>query len=113
MGLAVDTGYLQYTRQRMQAAADAAAIAAALELGAQSGQQVEAGLADAALNGFVDGVSGACVRIEAISGQADAMQAIVRQAVRPLILSAFGAPPVDLHTRAVARAAGGRAALTE
>ena len=109
MGLAIDSGYLQFTRRCMQSAADAAAIAAALEIQVQSGQQIEAARADAALNGFKDGVNRVSVRVF-IKPEGN-VEAAVSQAVSPLIMSAFGFREVDLEMRAQAHLVAGKAVL--
>src|SRR5688572_22952829 len=53
MGISIDAGYLYYEKRRMQAAADAGAMAAAFELWTDtSGPYVSAAHTDAQLNGF-------------------------------------------------------------
>ena len=61
-GLAFDVGYLQWSRMGAQAAADAAAMGGLreLELG-NSANIATAGLNDAALNGFTNGVGNTTV----------------------------------------------------
>jgi Flp pilus assembly protein TadG len=59
VGLAIDMGYLRYTKRRLQTAADSAAIAGASELG--NGNYQTAALNDSKSNGFQNGVSGVTV----------------------------------------------------
>jgi uncharacterized membrane protein len=59
VGLAIDLGYLRYTKRRLQTAADSAAIAGASEL--NNGNFVTAALNDSKSNGFENGVNGVTV----------------------------------------------------
>jgi Putative Flp pilus-assembly TadE/G-like len=59
VGLAIDMGYLRYTKRRLQTAADSAAIAGASEL--NNGNFRAAALNDSKSNGFEDGVNGVIV----------------------------------------------------
>src|SRR4030088_1866857 len=59
IGLSIDMGYLRYTKRRLQAAADSAAIAGASEI--EGGNIREAALNDSKSNGFEDGGTGATV----------------------------------------------------
>jgi Flp pilus assembly protein TadG len=59
VGLAIDTGYLRYTKRRLQTAADSAAIAGASEL--NDGDFFAAALNDSKANGFENGVNGVTV----------------------------------------------------
>src|SRR5215472_4137834 len=61
LGLAIDTSYLRTVKQRMQTAADAAALAGASEL--SYGDVTSAAQADAATNGFANGVNGVTVTV--------------------------------------------------
>lgn len=64
-GMAVDTGYMQWNKRRVQVAADAAAMGALRELekGAQGNVIVSAGQNDAAMNGFTHGQNETVVTI--------------------------------------------------
>src|ERR1700704_4167381 len=63
-GLAFDVGYLQWSRLGVQSAADAAAIGALRELELGNSSTISpAGLNDAALNGFANGVNHTTVTI--------------------------------------------------
>ncbi len=59
LGLAIDMSYLRTVKQRMQTAADAAALAGASEL--SYGDVTSAAKTDAATNGFTDGSNGVTV----------------------------------------------------
>jgi hypothetical protein len=59
VGLAIDMGYLRYTKRRLQTAADSAAIAGASELA--NGNFQTAALNDSKSNGFENGVNGVTV----------------------------------------------------
>jgi hypothetical protein len=59
VGLAIDMGYLRYTKRRLQTAADSAAIAGASELAV--GNYRTAAFNDSKSNGFEDGVNGVTV----------------------------------------------------
>jgi Flp pilus assembly protein TadG len=59
VGLAIDMGYLRYTKRRLQTAADSAAIAGASEL--NNGNYYTAALNDSKSNGFENGVNGVTV----------------------------------------------------
>jgi hypothetical protein len=59
VGLAIDMGYLRYTKRRLQTAADSAAIAGASEL--NNGNYRTAALNDSKSNGFENGVNGVTV----------------------------------------------------
>ena len=68
MGLAIDLGYLRYVRRQIQSAADAAAIAGALEL-SSCGTGCTAAITAAAQkasgeNGFSQGVSGVTIEVD-------------------------------------------------
>jgi len=59
IGLAIDMGYLRYTKRRLQTAADSAAVAGASEL--KDGNYQAAAFNDSKSNGFEDGVNGVIV----------------------------------------------------
>jgi hypothetical protein len=96
-GMAVDTGYMQWNRRRVQLAADAAAMGALRELEKNRLQSVEsAGLNDAAMNGFTDGVANTIVDIQrppltgAFANNTQAVQAVVKRNVPTLFMRIFG-----------------------
>jgi len=114
VGLAVDTGYLQLVKTRMQAAADAAAIGGVQEIMQNgAGHVVSAAKADAALNGFTDGVN--CVTITvnhppasgSYTSDQTGVEAIVSQNVGPFFMRLLGFTSVNVRARAVARQGSG------
>lgn len=60
-GMGIDMGYLRYMHRQMQAAADSAALAGAAEVG--YGDVTSAAQADAATNGFTNGVNGTAITV--------------------------------------------------
>ena len=112
VGLAIDTGYLQFVKTRMQAAADAAAVGGAQEIKLNGAANVvAASMADAALNGFTNGVNsvGVIVNNPPASGSytssPTAVEVIVSQNVGTLFMQLLGFASVDVRARAVARRA--------
>src|ERR1700693_4142740 len=65
VGLAVDVGFLQFQKRRIQSATDAAAAGAALQLAAQASHDMarSEGLYDSKKNGFENTVNGVTVTI--------------------------------------------------
>jgi len=66
VALAADVGYLRYVKQRMQGAADAAALAGASQVlynTIEPGAYITAAKGDAKKNGFEDGVNGVTVAV--------------------------------------------------
>ena len=108
-GLAADVGYLQRQKQRMQVAADAAAIAGASALITGATTASAAGLNDAALNGFPQG-SGTNVTINNPPQSGNFIsnngyvEAIVQQPQPTWFLSLLGFDSVNVTARAVAGA---------
>ena len=107
VALAVDTGHLYWIKSKMQTAADAAAIAAALELSSGDAGMLEAARADAALNGFTDGLNGASVTTHhppesgAFRGNPAAVEALVAQRVGTFFLGFAGLSSIPVSARAV------------
>ncbi|HVB29741.1 MAG TPA: Tad domain-containing protein [Terriglobia bacterium] len=60
-GLGIDMGYLRYMKRQMQAATDSAAVAGAAEVG--YADVISAADADAATNGFTNGVNGTTITV--------------------------------------------------
>jgi len=108
LGFAIDIGYLRSVQSRMQTAADAAALAGALELARGRADATGAAKEDAALNGFRDGENRTAVQIHtpprrgALRSHAGAVEAVVSQPVRPFFMSALGFSTVTVAARAVA-----------
>ena len=107
-GLAGDSGNVYLAKRRMQTAADAGAISAALELQRQAGvaEVIAAGKHDAALNGFA--ASGTQVDTPPVSGAHAARpgyaEVRLAQDVPTHFMGLFGFPTVEVTARAVAGA---------
>ena len=109
IGLAIDTGYLELIKTRMQAAADAAAVGGAQELKANgSANVVTAAQNDAALNGFTNGQNSVTITINNpprsgnYSGDSTAVEALVSQSVSPLFMGLLGVSSMTVNARGVA-----------
>ena len=108
-GLAVDVGYLQYEKRRIQDAADAAAMGALREMELGQTDLTAAGKNDSSLNGFKDGQSGTTVTINnpptagAYANNAAAVEAIVQRRIPTFFMMVFGQNSVTITGRAVAR----------
>lgn len=111
LGLAVDMGYLRYTKRQLQTAADAAAMAGAAEL--TYGDVTPAAQADSASNGFTNGTNGATVTVNnpPLSGQhvgdSQYVETIVAKSTPTFFAKAFGVNSVNLQARAVAHLGSG------
>jgi hypothetical protein len=109
-GLAFDVGYIQWSKMNIQSAADAAAMGALreLELG-NTNTVTTAGLNDAGLNGFINGVNGATVTINnppasgSYQGDSRAVEAIVSRTVPTFFMMIVGANSLRISARAVGR----------
>lgn len=109
-GLAVDVGYMQWSKRRTQSAADAAAMGALreLELGHTSNIS-PAGLNDAALNGFTDGQNNTTVHINqppvhgTYAGNANAVEADISRTIPAFFMMIFGQNSVSVSAHSVAR----------
>ncbi len=107
-GLAGDSGNVYLAKRRMQTAADAGAISAALELQRRAGvaEVVAAGKHDAALNGFA--ASGTRVDTPPVTGVHAARpgyaEVRLAHAVPTHFMGMFGFPTVQVTARAVAGA---------
>jgi hypothetical protein len=106
IGVVNDVGFLQQQRNMMQTAADSAAMAAAEEL--NYGDQVAAGKADAATNGFTNGQSSVTVTINnppstgPNKASAGYVEAIVTKPEPTYFLSVLGFSSITVSARAVA-----------
>ena len=114
LGLAIDTGYLEWVKTRLQTAADAAAIGGVQEIKMNGAANVvTAAQADAARNGFTDGQNGVTVTVNnPPSGgysttDPTGVEVIVAQKVATFFMGAVGASSVTLQARAVAHQASG------
>jgi hypothetical protein len=109
MGLAIDAGYLEMVKTRMQTAADAAALGGAQEIKANgSANVVSAAQNDSALNGFTNGQNSVSVTVNnpPASGNyttdSSAVEAIISQSVSPYFMELIGAGAVTVNARSVA-----------
>jgi len=112
-GLAVDAGYLELIKTRMQIAADAAAIGGAQEVRANGPSNVvSAARGDAALNGFTDGANGVAVTVNNppssgySTGDGNAVEAIISQSVSPIFMGLIGIGTAQVTARSVAHRGG-------
>ncbi len=118
LGLAIDTGYVQFVKTRMQTAADAAALGAVQEIKANgTAGAAAAARADAALNGFTNGQHGVTVAVNnpPASGyyQTDptAVEVLIAQNVPAFFLELTGTSSTAVRARAVARQGSGTSCL--
>jgi Flp pilus assembly protein TadG len=94
-GFSVDIGMLELKKLRMQSAADAAALGAALEAERGTGNWVNIGLADAAVNGYTNGSNNTTVTVAqmassgAYNGRYDTIQATISQNVGTIFMGAL------------------------
>jgi Flp pilus assembly protein TadG len=107
-GLAVDVGYLQYQKRRIQSAADAAAMGALREMERGKTDTSFAGQNDASLNGFTDGVSNTTVTVATptsglYANDTTAIQATVTRTVPTFFMQVFGQRSVSISAIAVAK----------
>jgi hypothetical protein len=107
VGLAIDMGYLRYTKRRMQTAADSAAIAGASEL--NGGDYNAAALNDSKANGFEDGKSGVTVNAfpptdpSPFAGKPNYIEVQVQQSAPTFFMRIFGINNATLSATAIAR----------
>ncbi len=108
-GLAVDVGYLQLEKRKLQAAADAGAMGALREMEKGNTDLVVAGQNDAALNGFTDGQNNTTVTISnpptsgTYNGQTTAVSATVTRVVPTFFMRVLGTSNVTISATAVAQ----------
>jgi hypothetical protein len=110
-GLVVDVGNAEWQSRNAQVAADAAAKGANLEMQRGASDWVAAGRADAAANGYTNGVNGVTVTIlnpptsGAYSGESGAVQALVTKSTSSIFMRIFNYPGATVAATAVAGAA--------
>ena len=114
LGLAIDSGYLELVKTRMQTAADAAALGGVQEIKMNgTANVVSAARADAALNGFTHGANGVTVTVNSppsggySSSDATGVEVIVAQQAPTFFMSLVGSASVGMQARAVARQGSG------
>jgi hypothetical protein len=112
LGLAADVGVLTIARDKVQSAADSAAIAGAAEL--NYGDYTTAAQAAAALNGYTNGSNGATVSVNpsgdttptplygAFAGQPGYLEVVVSQSQPTYFMRVFGFSSMTVSGRAVA-----------
>jgi Flp pilus assembly protein TadG len=110
MALGIDIGYYRHQRNRMQSAADAAAVAGASQL-LYGGAKAPA-LRDAKLNGFETGVDGVTVTVDTppVSGpnlgKTGYVEVVIAQPQPTFFARVLGYDTVNVGARAVARNSG-------
>jgi len=112
LGFAADVGMLTIEKEKVQSAADSAAIAGASEL--NYGDWTTAAQSAAALNGFTNGSNGATVSVNpsgdatptplygAYAGQSGYLEVIVTQSSPTFFMNVFGIANMSVSARAVA-----------
>lgn len=110
IGLAIDAGYLQLLKIRMQTAADAAAIGGAQEYRMNGSAAVTAAAqGDAALNGFTNGTKSVSVTVNSpplsgfSTGDPMAVEVIISQPTGTFFMSVLGLTSATVRARSVAR----------
>jgi hypothetical protein len=118
LGLAIDVGYVQFVKTRMQTAADAAALGGVQEIKANgTAGAVAAARADAALNGFTNGRGGVTVAVNNppatgyYQTDATAVEVVISQTVPAFFLQLAGTTSTTVRARAVAREGSGTSCL--
>jgi len=119
--LAVDIGYFQSLRRKMQTAADAAALAAARELSSGNSTNCNSGsncytaaTNDATTNGFTAGTSGGTTTTVTIgapqsgpfAGSSNTIQVTISQSTPSFLLAAIGNRTVTISASAIASPGG-------
>ncbi|MBI5085065.1 MAG: hypothetical protein HZB13_10775 [Acidobacteria bacterium] len=114
VGLALDTGFLYYQKRKIQSAADAAAIAAILELNTGvAANFVQAGREDAKLNGFEHGVDNVTTTLNRPptggphAGDSQYVEAVVTKNVKTYFLSLLSLGSMTVAAKAEARMGAG------
>jgi hypothetical protein len=117
LGLSIDVGYEQYTKVRMQTAADAAALGGARELAASgSTNLVSAAQGDASTNGFTNGQNSVTITVNSppstgySTTDSTAVEVLISQTVPTFFMQVLGFSSGTVRARAVARTEGGSAA---
>ena len=118
VGLAIDMGYLRYTKRRLQTAADSAAIAGASEL--NNGNFFTAALNDSKSNGFENGVNGVAVTpthppvdapFNAKPNATTFVEVQVQQHAPTFFMRIFGVNQATISATAVAQLASSRGCI--
>ena len=107
-GLAIDMGYMEHQKTKMQTAADAAAIAGASVIAGGSSAITAAADEDASLNGFTNGSSNTTITVNnpplsgPNSGNSSYVEVIISQPQNTFFLSVVGYKQISVKARAVA-----------
>jgi hypothetical protein len=107
-GFSIDVGLVELQHARMQTAADAAALSAELEAERGTGNWVNLGKQDAAVNGFTDGVNGITVAVTqfadfgAYNGRYDGLQVTISQPIKTIFMGALQGGYVNATAKSVA-----------
>jgi hypothetical protein len=114
LGLAIDVGYQEYLKIRMQTAADAAALGGARELAASgTGNLVSAAQGDAATNGFTNAQNSVTVTVNNpptsgySTGNSSAVEVLISQTVPTFFMQVLGFSSGTVRARAVAQTGSG------
>lgn len=105
-GLGVDMGYMRYMQRRMQAATDSAALAGAAEI--NYGDVTSAAQADAAKDGFTNGVNGTAITVNnpplsgSHQGNPRYVQVYISQPQPTFFMKLFGVESEPVSTKAEA-----------
>ena len=108
VGLAIDVGYLRYTKRQMQTAADSGAIAGGLAVNDTPSDYVTLAKSAAGADGFTDGTNGVAVTVNMPpkygphAGQTGYVETIIIQSKPAMFAAILGAGPVTVAARAVA-----------
>jgi hypothetical protein len=118
LGLAIDAGYLELVKTRMQTAADAAALGGVQEIKMNGvANMLAAARNDAALNGFTDGQHAVTVTVHNppsggySAADSTGVEVVVAQQVSTFFMGVVGSWSVNLQARAVARQGSGTSCL--
>jgi hypothetical protein len=108
VALAVDVGYMEHQKTRMQSAADAAALAGASALAGGSSSISAAADEDATLNGFTNGASNTTVTVNnppksgPNDGNSNYVEVIIAQPQNTYFLRVVGFKQLNVSARSVA-----------
>jgi Putative Flp pilus-assembly TadE/G-like len=118
LGLAIDAGYLELVKTRMQTAADAAALGGVQEIKMNGvANLLAAARNDAALNGFTDGQHAVTVTVHNppsggySAADSTGVEVVVAQQVSTFFMGIVGSWSVNLQARAVAHQGSGTTCL--
>jgi Flp pilus assembly protein TadG len=118
LGLAVDVGYVQHQKTRMQTAADAAALGGVQEIRLSGATAlVTAAKADAALNGFTDGQNAVSIAVNSppasgyYTSDSTGVEVVISQDLPTFFMQLVGSTSVTVRARAVARQGAGTSCL--